>query len=145
MDSALEDLYQEVILDHTRRPRNFGPLAGATATEHGTNPLCGDAVTIHLRLTADGTIEAAGFEGQGCSISQSSASILTTLLPGRSLPEARELAQAFRAYMQGDDAVEEALGDLAALGGVRRFPVRIRCAALAWNTLDLALDNAAAS
>ncbi len=139
MDSALEELYQEVILDHSQRPRNRGPLPGATVSQEGTNPLCGDAVTVHLQLAPDGTIQAAAFEGQGCAISQASASILTTLLPGRSADAARNLARAVHAFLQGDDSQEDQLGDLAALAGVRRFPVRIRCAALPWTTLELAL------
>ena len=138
----LGSLYQELILDHYRRPRNHGALPDANAVVHMHNPVCGDEVKLHLRLDGEQVLEAA-FEGQGCSISQASVSMMTQLLAGRSAEEARRLAERFTAMLHGDAeaAADKALGDLRALAGVRQFPVRVKCALLGWNALEKALED----
>ncbi len=141
--SDLDDLYQHIILDHNRRPRNFGPLPAATHQAEGHNPLCGDEVTVYLKIE-DGAIAEITFEGQGCAISKASASLMTLRLRGRRLDEVREVAREIRAMLAATDGPEpdlEALGDLAALAGVRRFAVRVKCATLAWHTLEAALEG----
>jgi nitrogen fixation NifU-like protein len=133
----LESLYQEIILSHYRRPRNHGAVEAADARVHMNNPTCGDEIELSLRMDGD-RIAAVGFEGQGCSISQASASMMTVLLQGRTLEEAEELAASFRDLVHGraNAASNRALGDLRALAGVSRYPVRVRCALLAWNALE---------
>lgn len=134
----LDDLYAEIILDHYKRPRNKGLLDAATLSAEGFNPFCGDRVVLNLALDDAGRIESVGFEGEGCSISQASASIMTELLKGRTLDEASELNATFRGIMAGAEVTgeaEEELGELTALEGVKRFPVRIKCALLGWATL----------
>jgi nitrogen fixation protein NifU and related proteins len=139
--SDLDELYQAVIVDHDRAPRNHGRLAGATHTATADNPLCGDVVTLHLHLDGD-LIRAVSFEGRGCSLSRAAASILTTLLAGRSLASARALAAAFEAFVHAppDAALADAaaLGDLTAFAGVRRFRSRRACATLALRALAAA-------
>lgn len=138
----LASLYQELILDHYKRPRNKGPLDGADVDIHMNNPVCGDEV--HLRLRLDhGRIADARFEGQGCSISQASVSMMTRLLEGKSAPEAHALARRFTEMLHGDaDAArDKALGDLRALAGVSRYPVRVKCALLPWNALEEGLGS----
>lgn len=132
----LEALYQEVILSHYRRPRNHREVEGSTARVHMNNPTCGDEIVLSLRLEGD-RIAEVGFTGQGCSISQASASMMTVLLEGRTLAEAEALGGAFRELVHGRATAAEsrALGDLRALAGVAKFPVRVRCAMLAWNAL----------
>jgi len=139
----LRDLYQEVILDHGRRPRNFGPLAGANRHAEGFNPLCGDRLTLHLKVD-QGVIREARFEGSGCAISTASASLMTEALKGRSEAEAEALFGAFHALLTSDAAAHSAvpLGKLEVLSGVREFPVRVKCATLAWHTLEAALHQA---
>lgn len=138
---ALDELYKEVILDHYKNPRNKGPLPEATVSRRKNNPLCGDDIALHARLTADQVTEVV-FEGQGCSISQASASMLTEAVKGRKLKDAAHLAAEFRAMMQGSvDPDEDAFGDLVALKGVVRYPVRIKCAVLAWDVLQEALEE----
>jgi nitrogen fixation NifU-like protein len=139
----LDSLYQELILRHYRHPRNRGELEDATAVVSRFNPLCGDEITLQLRVR-DGRVEAARFLGQGCSISQASASMLTELLVGRTAEEAEALAARFTGMMHGDAeaARDPALGDLRALAGVARFPARIRCALLAWDALKEAEGQA---
>lgn len=142
--SDLDDLYQEVILDHYRSPRNLGSLPTSNASSRGFNPFCGDEVVLHLSLTGSGKVEAIAFTGQGCSISQASASILTELVKDKSLDEVENIGCIFRRMMRGDEPSDreiEKLEDLEALRGVRRFPVRIKCALLAWSTLDDALEE----
>ena len=140
----LRDLYQEVILDHTRRPRNFGPLADANRCAEGSNPLCGDRVTLYLKLV-DSVIEDVRFEGNGCAISTASASLMTEALKGKTLDEVQALFGAVHALLTvGDDAHPAVpLGKLEVLSGVREFPVRVKCATLPWQTLQAALRDEA--
>jgi nitrogen fixation protein NifU and related proteins len=139
---AIDDLYKEVILDHYKSPRNKRPLEDATVSLHKTNPLCGDEITIHARLD-DGKVTAIAFEGQGCSISQASASMLTEAVGGKSVDDAAALAGEFRSLMEGKvDPDEDAFGDLVALKGVAKYPVRIKCAVLGWDVLQDALAEA---
>jgi nitrogen fixation protein NifU and related proteins len=138
----LRDLYQEVILDHGRRPRNFGPLAEANRHAEGFNPLCGDRLTLHLKVD-QGVVREARFEGSGCAISTASASLMTEALRGKSEAEAEALFGAFHTMLTGPEGTEAApLGKLEVLAGVREFPTRIKCATLAWHTLDAALHRA---
>jgi nitrogen fixation NifU-like protein len=140
---SLDDLYKEVILDHYKNPRNKRALAEASVSLHKNNPLCGDEITIHAKLQ-DGTVADVAFEGQGCSISQASASMLTEAVQGRSVKEAAGLAEEFRSMMEGRaEPDEDQLGDLMALRGVVKYPVRIKCAVLGWDVLQDALAEAA--
>jgi nitrogen fixation NifU-like protein len=136
----LRDLYQEVILDHNRRPRNFGELAAANHRAEGYNPLCGDKVTVYLDLDGD-RIRDVGFQGSGCAISTASASLMTEALKGRSVEEARELFRVFHELVTTGGAEGHDLGKLEALGGVREYPMRVKCATLAWHALMAALDS----
>ncbi|HWV56186.1 MAG TPA: SUF system NifU family Fe-S cluster assembly protein [Longimicrobiales bacterium] len=140
----LGSLYQELILDHFRRPRNRGVLPGANTVVHMHNPVCGDEVKLYLHLEGD-QVTGASFEGQGCSISQASVSMMTQLVQGHSVDEARRLAARFTAMLHGDAdaAADRALGDLRALAGVHQFPVRVKCALLGWNALEKALESSA--
>jgi len=139
--SDLRDLYQEVIVDHSRRPHNFGPLAEATHHAEGFNPLCGDRLTLHLHV-ADGVIQAARFEGSGCAISTASASLMTEALKGKTPEQAQALfAQVHALVTGGAPADAPPLGKLRALGGVQQFPARVKCATLAWHTLQAALHG----
>jgi nitrogen fixation NifU-like protein len=136
-------LYQELILDHYRRPRNKGELEGATTSVTMKNPLCGDEVALHVLLEGD-KVSDLKFSGRGCSISQASASMMTQLVKGKSAAEIKELRENFRDMVMGatdpdDQSVEKSLGSLRALGGVSRFPARVKCALLAWNALETAL------
>ena len=141
--SDLSDLYQEVILDHNRRPRNFGVLADATHHAEGYNPLCGDRLSLFLKLDGD-VITDVAFEGSGCAISKASASLMTDSLKGRDVAAARALFDRFhRMVTTAPDREVEDLGKLSALAGVREFPVRVKCASLAWHTLKAALERAA--
>lgn len=135
--SSLNTLYQEVILDHYRRPRNKGVLETATHSITMNNPLCGDVIELMLRLEGD-RIEEARFAGRGCSISQASASMLTGRVTGKSLEEATAIAASFTQLLHGDESLldDDSLGDLRALAGVSKFPVRIKCALLGWNCLE---------
>lgn len=140
--SDLRDLYQELILDHNRRPRNFGRLTDANHHAEGFNPLCGDKLTVYLKLV-DGVIESVSFEGTGCAISTASASLMTEALKGKTEQEARSLFEGLRALLTTDERKRTAvpLGKLEVLAGVREFPVRVKCAMLAWHTLDAALHD----
>ncbi len=136
-------LYQELILDHYRRPRNKGELEGATTSVTMKNPLCGDEVALHVLLDGD-KVSDLKFSGRGCSISQASASMMTQLVKGKSAAEIKELRETFRDMVMGatdanDQSVEKSLGSLRALSGVSRFPARVKCALLAWNALETAL------
>lgn len=141
--SDLSDLYQEVILDHNRRPRNFGQLPDATRTAKGYNPLCGDRLTLYLKLDGD-RINGVAFEGSGCAISKASASLMTDAIKGESTAAAADLFERFHQMITTpiDQPVDEdSVGKLAVLAGVREFPARVKCASLAWHTLKAALDN----
>jgi nitrogen fixation protein NifU and related proteins len=143
---ALDDLYKEVILDHYKSPRNKRQLPGATTSCSRTNPLCGDEIEVGLTI-ADGVVTEAAFQGAGCSISQSSASMMTEAVTGSTVDAATDLATAFRGMMAGEVEPDEAsFGDLVALKGVVKYPIRIKCALLAWDVLQEALqgDGAAA-
>ncbi|HEY3210129.1 MAG TPA: SUF system NifU family Fe-S cluster assembly protein [Actinomycetota bacterium] len=139
---ALEELYKEVILDHYKSPRNKRDVPGAELSCSKNNPLCGDEITIHAHLT-DGRVADVAFEGRGCSISQASASMLTEAVMGRPVEQAEKLAAEFRSMMEGKlEPDEEEFGDLVALKGVVKYPVRIKCAVLAWDVLQEALSGA---
>ena len=139
-EAELNDLYREIILDHYRHPRHRGSLPSPTASHEGLNPLCGDEVTVEV-MVKDGRISEVAYRGAGCSISQASASMMTEAIAGKRLREVNELSSAFTSMMRGSDEVDPAtLGDLEALSGVRKFPVRVKCATLAWHTLEEALQ-----
>jgi nitrogen fixation protein NifU and related proteins len=141
--SDLDDLYQEVILDHQRHPRNYLRLANANRTAEGHNPLCGDHVTVYLEVE-DGVIRNIGFEGEGCAIAKASASMMTAAVKGRSVSEAAEMFKRFhQMVMRGKDPCFDlaSLGKLVAFSGVSAFPVRVKCASLAWHTLTAALES----
>ncbi|OIO37436.1 MAG: SUF system NifU family Fe-S cluster assembly protein [Candidatus Omnitrophica bacterium CG1_02_46_14] len=140
----LDELYQEVILDHNRRPRNFHKLEGANAYSHGVNPLCGDDYELYLLVDECGIIKKVSFEGHGCAISKSSASIMTTMIEGKSLKEAGELEKDFMRLLAGSDTPESVrmnVGRLKIFEGVKRFPVRVKCATLIWHALADALKD----
>jgi nitrogen fixation NifU-like protein len=141
--SDLSDLYQEVILDHNRRPRNFGALEQPTHQAEGYNPLCGDRMTLHLRLEGE-VVSDIAFAGSGCAISRASASLMTDSVKGRSLGDIRALFERFHRMVTTppDEKVED-LGKLSVLAGVREFPVRVKCATLPWHTLKAALEREA--
>lgn len=139
---SLDDLYREVILDHYRSPRNKHGLDDPTIDVHRNNPLCGDDITIKVSVDAEGVARDVAFEGQGCSISQASASMLTEQITGRPVGEIEKLVENFRAMMAGEEGPsEEELGDLVALKGVVKYPVRIKCAVLAWDALQEGLGQ----
>ena len=142
---GLEDLYREIILDHYKNPRNRGELPPPAVRSEGHNPLCGDEIEVFLQVE-NGTVSDVRIGGQGCSISQSSASMMSAAVKGKSIDEVRALVHRFRHMMsveeEGEPDASVALGDLEALQGVVKFPVRIKCAVLAWNTLTDALDSA---
>ena len=141
MTADLRDLYQEVVIDHGRRPRNFGPLPDATHQAEGFNPLCGDRLTLRLKMQ-DGVIADARFEGAGCAISTASASLMTEALKGRNETEAELLFAEFHNLLTGKTKpTASALGKLEVLAGVREFPSRIKCATLAWHTMRAALKE----
>jgi nitrogen fixation NifU-like protein len=140
MFDDLRDLYQEVILDHNRRPRNFGPLPTANRRAEGHNPLCGDRVTVYLDLE-DGRLRDVAFQGSGCAISTASASLMTEALKGLTLEEARGLFKGFHDLVTlGAAEGSPELGKLAVFTGVREYPMRVKCATLAWHALMAALD-----
>jgi nitrogen fixation protein NifU and related proteins len=140
MNPELEELYQEVILDHSRRPRNFGELADASVHVHGDNPSCGDEIDLGVKFAPDGSLEEIKFSGHGCAISQASASMMTMKLKGKSRADAEGMAGAFHALISAEtDDPAPILGDLRLLRGVRKFPQRVKCAMLAWRALEEAL------
>jgi len=138
MTSDLNDLYQETIVDHSKRPRNKGALAHPTHRAEGYNPLCGDRVTIELNVQ-DGRISGLGFEGAGCAISTASASLLTETLRGKTPAEAEKTFDKFHDMLTQDSPAPDDLGKLAVFSGVRQYPMRVKCATLAWHTLRAAL------
>lgn len=135
----LDELYREIILDHYKNPRNRAVPSEANVKAEGKNPLCGDEVTLELRVE-DGVVRDVGLQGKGCSISLSSGSMMTEAIKGKSLSEARVMLGAFKEMMHGHEPASE-LGDLEALSGVQKFPVRVKCALLAWTTLEQGLKN----
>lgn len=138
----LRELYQQVILDHNKNPKNFGKLEPANRTAEGYNPLCGDRIDLYLQVN-DGVIQNISFQGSGCAISKSSASVMTTVLKGKSIAEAEQLFKKFQKLITGDSEAPdpEELGKLAIFAGVREFPLRVKCAGLAWHTMLAALKN----
>jgi nitrogen fixation protein NifU and related proteins len=134
------DLYRDVILDHNRRPRNFGALEPADASVEGFNPMCGDRLTVRLRI-ADDRISDIRFEGQGCAISTASASLMTEAVKGKTRSEALQLFDRVHRLLTDDAAGADELGKLAALSGVREYPARVKCASLCWHTLASALRS----
>ena len=138
----LHDLYRDVIVDHNRNPRNFRPMPDADRHAEGFNPLCGDRLTLYVRLEGD-VIRDVSFQGSGCAISVASASLLTESVKGRTLQDAERLFQTMHVMLTRDDAAVDvaALGKLGALSGVREFPARVKCASLCWHTLDAALHR----
>jgi nitrogen fixation NifU-like protein len=136
----LRDLYQEVILDHNKKPRNFHALKPSSHQADGHNPLCGDQVTIYLNVN-DGVIEDISFQGRGCAISTASASLMTMTLKGKTVAEAEQLFGQFHDMVTSDDAPPENLGKLAVFSGVRDYPSRVKCATLAWHAMQAALDK----
>ena|SRR3990172_5749489 len=141
-ESQLDDLYQEVILDHGRRPRNFRRLEDANRQAEGLNPLCGDHFTLYVKVDGD-RIQDIAFEGSGCAISKASASLMTSSVKGKTIAEAEELFSRFHKLVtEGPDAVRLSdLGKLAVLSGVCEFPTRIKCASLVWHTMKTALEG----
>lgn len=140
MTSELSDLYQEIILDHSKKPRNFKGLSDASCQADGYNPLCGDKVTVYIRL-GDGTVEDISFLGSGCAISTASASLMTESVKGKSLEEIEALFRSFHSLVTGKSCESAELGKLAAFHGVSEFPIRVKCATLVWHTLQAALEN----
>ena len=144
--SALRELYQEVILDYGKSPRNFGRPPSVTGESHGHNPLCGDTVTIYLAVE-DGTVTDVGFEGRGCAISMASASMMTEILCGKSVDEVRAMFASFHALVASPDPAcapgfeTPEMDKLIVLAGVREFPMRVKCATLPWHTMKAALDG----
>ncbi len=139
--SDLNDLYQEVILDHNKRPRNFRRIEPASHHAEGFNPLCGDKLSLTMQVEGE-TVSDVAFQGSGCAISKASASLMTDAVRGKSVEEARSLFERFhRMVTTPPDAPVEDLGKLSVLAGVREFPVRVKCASLAWHTLKAALDR----
>lgn len=141
--SDLRELYQEVIIDHGRHPRNFGMCQDANYHKEGFNPLCGDKIILHIH-EQHGVIENISFEGSGCAISMASASLMTEVLKGKSVALVEELFSIFHEVvmnMHAPDELKEKLGKLAVLAGVAEFPMRVKCATLAWHTLNAALQN----
>ena len=137
----LDELYREVILDHFKSPRNVGGLPNADIRADGTNPLCGDEIAFSLMLQ-EGRVDQTRFQGKGCAISQATASMLTEQLHGKTLEEISGLIGAMKRLMQGEEPDPEVdLGDLESLAGVRKFPVRIKCAALSWNVLEQGIEE----
>ena len=140
------DLYQQVILEHNKKPRNFGKLEACTHSAEGFNPLCGDHLWIHLKVSPEGVIEAAGFEGSGCAISKASASMMTVELKGKTVEQARELFKEFHGLLVGElkpDVDPNALGRLKIFSGIWQYPARVKCAALSWHTMNGALSRLA--
>jgi len=140
--SEINELYQALILDHNASPRNFGPMSDATHQAKGHNPLCGDRFDVYVRLGENDRIEAVQFEGSGCAISKASASLMTTLLTGKSVAEANALFERFHKLVTGESDDDEGLGKAAVFSGVREYPARVKCASLSWHTVHGALSGA---
>ncbi len=143
--AELNELYQQVILDHNKKPRNFKVLDTATRQQEGYNPLCGDQLTLYLEMDGE-TIKDVGFQGQGCAISKASASMMTTVVKGKTKAEAESLFDEFHQMVKGEldpETQENHLGRLKIFAGVREFPARVKCASLSWHTLRAALEGVA--
>ena len=146
MSDDLRDLYQEVILDHGRHPRNRRLIEGCNHLAHGENPLCGDKLTVFVKVSPEGVIEDVSFEGQGCAISTASASLMTEVMVGKTEAQVEKLFGSFHALATGGDAepaegMDDEMDRLEVLAGVRDYPVRVKCATLAWHTLQAALHD----
>jgi len=139
MSAELDELYQSIILDQNRRPQNFHAMGDSTGHADGVNPMCGDQVTVWVKVEGD-TLADVSFVGQGCSISKASASLMTAALKGKSKAEAEQLYEDFHALVTGKGVTKD-LGRLKAFGGVSRFPLRVKCASLAWHAMKAALEN----
>lgn len=140
MFNDLDDLYQQVILDHSRSPRNYGPLPGAERHAQGRNPLCGDQVTVHVKLDGD-RIEDIRFEGTGCAIAKASASVMTTTLKGKTRQEAAEMFHNFQELIKNGGPGGELIGKLGVFAGVHKYPSRVKCAILCWHAVMAALKG----
>ena len=138
--SDLSDLYQDMILDHSRHPRNFGHPDETNREAQGNNPLCGDRITVYLHIDGE-VIEGASFEARGCAISLASASMMTEMVKGKTVAEARDLFDRFHRLVTEEDGDGDGLDELEALSGVREFPMRIKCATLPWHTMNAAIDR----
>lgn len=139
--SDLRDLYQQVIMDHNKRPRNFREITDANHMAHGNNPLCGDALVVYVKLNGD-VIEDVSFKGSGCAISVASASLMTETLKGKTLAEAEAIYDNVHKSLTGEGTADPAkLGKLEVLGGVKEFPARVKCATLSWHTMHAAMDS----
>ena len=144
MSTEIEELYQEVILDHSRRPRNFGELTDAAVRVHGDNPACGHEIHLGVKFDADGGLQDIKFSGHGCAISQASASLMTMKLKGKSRAEVMEMLRAFHNLVTDETSeAPKTLGDLRVMKGVRKFPQRVKCAMLAWRAVEQALEQGA--
>ncbi len=142
MNSELEELYQQVLLDHSKRPRNFGEITEGAVHVQGNNPSCGDEINLHVRFGENGKVEDVKFTGQGCAISQASASMMTMKLKGKSREEATEMLHSFQDLIMKDVAEPpRMLGDLRLMQGVRKFPQRVKCAMLAWRAFEEAVEH----
>ena len=142
MNSELEELYQSVILDHSKRPRNFGEIADGAVHVHGDNPSCGDEIDLSVKFGAEGAVDDVKFKGLGCAISQASASLMTMKLKGKSEADARAMLRAFHDLVTVEvTELPRMLGDLRLLQGVRKFPQRVKCAMLAWRAFEQALER----
>ncbi len=142
--SAIDELYQEMIIEHNRNPRNFRMIEAATHTAEGFNPICGDHFHVYLTVDAEGRIEDIAFEGKGCAISKASASMMTQILKGKTETEARELFDQFHKLATGElhpNQQAKDVGKLAVFSGVSKFPARVKCAVLSWHTMSSALDH----
>jgi len=140
MDDSIEELYQEIILDHSRRPRNFGSVRNSAISVTGENPACGDKIEVTVRFDEVGTVEDIKFTGHGCAITQASASMMTVRLKGKGRNQALDIFRAFRGLLMGERRTSaEKLGDLEAMQGVREFPLRVKCAMLPWRAAEEAL------
>ncbi len=141
MFDELSDLYQEVILDHSRSPRNFHKMEGANHTAKGHNPLCGDEITLYLLMDENDVIQDVSFEGAGCAISKASASLLTSALKGKSKQEVKELFDKVHAMVTNGETDSEEMGKLAVFAGVHKFPARVKCAILPWHAVIAAMEG----
>lgn len=139
--SDLRELFQEVILDHYRKPRNFGELSSANRVSHGTNPLCGDDVMIYVEVDDENRINKVQFTGSGCAICTASASMMTDALEGHTVAEADALFEKFHAVTKGESDAVDGIGKLTVFGGVAQYPVRVKCATLPWHTVQAAIHG----